>query len=551
MSDKVLPQGTTYEEVYARFRWSIPPTFNIAVDICDRHAGDPTRVAMIYEDEAGHVTEHSFAEFRARSNQLAHALRRLGVERGDRVGIVLSQRPETGVVHLATYKLGAVVLPLAKLFGPEALEYRLRDAGVRVVITDIESLDRVLSVRDALPQLAHVISVEATSTPGVLHFEELVAQESVDFEPVVTAAEDPALLIYTSGTTGPPKGALHSHRTLLGTLPSIECVHQFFPQPGDRFWTPADWAWAGGLLDMLLPSWHYGVTVVAHRSRKFDAIRAFDLMARHKVRNVFLPATVLRMMRRVDDPQTYRNVNLRTIHSGGESVGEDVIRWAEAALGTAPHEGFGQTEGTLVVGNCALLMPIKPGSMGRPVPGHTVDVLDACGQPVPVGTIGEICVHRPDPVMFLRYWNDEQGTRDKFKDDWSMTGDLGRKDEDGYFWYVGRKDDVISSGAYRIGPGEIEACLAGHPAVAMAAAVGSPDPLRGEVVKAFVQLRDGVTPTPELAHAIQRHVRTRLSAHEYPREIEFVESLPLTTTGKLKRGELRELERQRKLGKSE
>lgn len=550
VSDTVLPQGKTYEEVYARFRWSVPPAFNIAVDICDRHAGDPARVAMFYEDEAGSVSEHTFAEFRARSNQLARALRRLGVERGDRVGIILSQRPETAVVHLAAYKLGAIVLPLAKLFGPEALEYRLRDAGVRVVVTDLESLDRLLGVRKVLSQLAHVISVEPAHTDGVLDYRQLLEREPDSFDPVVTAAEDPALLIYTSGTTGPPKGALHAHRTLLGTLPSIEFVHQYFPQPDDRFWTPADWAWAGGLLDMLLPSWHYGVTVVAHRSRKFDAARAFDLMARHRVRNVFLPATVLRMMRQIEDPRTHRDVRLRTIHSGGESVGEDVIRWAQETLGPTPHEGFGQTEGTLVVGNCAVLMPIKPGSMGRPVPGHTVELLDPAGRPVRNGENGEIAVRRPDPVMFLRYWNDEKATREKFVDDWSMTGDLARKDDDGYFWYVGRKDDVISSGAYRIGPGEIETCLAGHPMVALAAAVGSPDPIRGQVVKAFVQLREGILPTPELAREIQEHVRTRLSAHEYPREIEFVESLPTTTTGKLKRGELRELERQRKLGKS-
>jgi acetyl-CoA synthetase len=550
MSDAVLPQGKTYEEVYAKFRWSVPPAFNIGVDLCDRHAGDPARVAMIYEDEAGTVSEHTFAEFRARSNQLAHALRRLGVARGDRVGLVLSQRPETGVVHVATYKLGAVLLPLAKVFGPEALEYRLRDAGVRVVVTDVESLDRVLGVRKALPELAHVICVDPANTDGVLDYRQLVGREPDNFDPVVTAADDPALLIYTSGTTGPPKGALHAHRALLGTLPSIECVHQFFPRPGDRFWTPADWAWAGGLLDMLLPSWHYGVTVVAHRSRKFDAARAFDLMARHGVRNVFLPATVLKMMRQVDDPRSQWDVRLRTIHSGGESVGADVIHWAHEALGTMPHEGYGQTESTLVVGNCAALMPIKPGSMGRPVPGHTIALLDADGHPVPDGAIGEICVRRPDTVMFLRYWNDEKGTRDKFVGDWSRTGDLGRQDADGYFWYVGRKDDVISSGAYRIGPGEIEACLAGHAAVAMAAAVGSPDPIRGEVVKAFVQLREGTAPTPELAHELQAYVRTRLSAHEYPREIEFIDALPLTTTGKLKRAELRERERARKLGTS-
>jgi acetyl-CoA synthetase len=301
---------------------------------------------------------------------------------------------------------------------------------------------------------------------------------------------------------------------------------------------------------MLLPAWHHGVSVVAHRFRKFDPEGAFDLMARHRVRNAFLPATVLKMMRRVDDPRSRWNVDLRTIHSGGESVGADVINWARETLGPTPNEGFGQTEATLVVGNCSALMPVKPGSMGRPVPGHAIELLDADGKPVAAGEVGNISVRRPDPVMFLRYWNNEPATREKFSGDWMRTGDLGQRDEDGYYWYVGRQDDVISSGAYRIGPGEIEACLAGHADVALAAAVGSPDPIRGEVVKAFVQLKEGVLPTAELAAALQTFVRARLSAHEYPREIEFIDAVPTTSNGKVMRGELRKLERERKLAKT-
>ena len=549
VSERVLPEGRTYEEICARFKWDVPAAFNIAVDICDRHADDPTRVAMIYEDENGRISEHTFAEFRARSNQLAGALRRLGVARGDRVGIVMSQRPETGTAHLGIYKLGAIALPLATLFGPEALEYRLRSAGVRVVVTDAMSVDRLLEVRGKLPELTHIISADTLGRNDVLDYGPLIGGESEQFDPVATAAEDPALLIFTSGTTGPPKGALHAHRIMLGRLPSMEFVHQAFPQPGDRFWTPADWAWAGGLLDMLLPSWHYGVTVVAHRARKFDAARAFDLMARHKVRNVFLPATVLKMMRLIENPRQQWDVQLRTIHTGGETVGEDVIRWARDALGATPHEAFGQTEAVMIIGNCTDYMPIKPGSLGRPIPGHEITLLDAEGQPTPDGEVGEIALKRPVPAMFLRYWNDEVATREKFSGDWLLTGDLAKKDEDGYIWYVGRKDDVISSGAYRIGPGEIEACLTGHPAVALAVAVGSPDPIRGEVVKAFVQLREGFAPTPDLAEELQAHVRTRLSAHEYPREIEFYDTIPTTTTGKVIRKGLRQLEYERKKGK--
>jgi acetyl-CoA synthetase len=546
MTDTCLPRGQSYADVYARFRWTVPPAYNIAVDVCDRHAGDRSRVALVYEDDAGRVSEHTFAEFRARSNQLARVLAGLGITRGDRVGIVLPQRPETAVAHLAAYKLGAVALPLSTLFGPDALEYRLRDAGARIVVTDGENLERVLAVAKGLPELACVISVDRAEADGVIEYATAIAGVSDSLEPVATAAEDPAILIYTSGTTGPPKGALHAHRVLLGHLPAIEFYHEYFPQPGDRHWSPADWAWAGGLLDVLLPSWHYGVTVVAHRPRKFDAERAFDILARHRVRNTFLVPTMLKMMRSVGDPRGRWELALRSIFTGGEAVGEEVIRWAREALGVTPHEGFGQTEVNLVLGNCSLLMLVKPGSMGRPVPGHVVDVVDDRGQSVAADEVGEVAVRRPDPVMFLRYWNNETATREKFIGDWALTGDLARKDADGYFWFVGRKDDLISSGGYRIGPSEIEDCLQGHPAVALAAAVGVPDPVRGEVVKAFVQLREGVAGTPGLARELQAHARTRLSAHEYPREIEFIEALPVTTTGKVKRADLRQLERTRR-----
>ena len=546
MADTLLPRGTSYDDVYGRFRWAIPSVYNIAVDVCDRHTGDRSRVAMVYEDDTGSVSEHTFGEFRARSNQLARVLAGLGILRGDRGLGPLGQDDTHAVAHLAAYKLGAVALPLSTLFGPEALEYRLRDAGAKIVVTDGENLERVLAVARDLPALTTVVSADPADADGVVEYAKAIARESDSLEPVATAAEDPAILIYTSGTTGPPKGALHAHRVLLGHLPAIEFYHEYFPQPGDRHWSPADWAWAGGLLDVLLPSWHYGVPVVAHRPKKFDAERAFDILARHRVRNAFLVPTMLKMMRSVGDPRGRYDLRLRSMFTGGEAVGEEVIRWSREALGVTPHEGFGQTEVNLVLGNCSLLMPVKPGSMGRPVPGHAVEVVDDAGAAVPPGEVGEVAVRRPDPVMFLRYWNNEKATREKFVGDWALTGDLARKDEDGYFWFVGRKDDLISSGGYRIGPSEIEDCLHGHPAVALAAAIGAPDPVRGEVVKAFVQLHPGGAATPELARELQAWVRTRLSAHEYPREIEFIQAIPVTTTGKVRRADLRQLERRRR-----
>jgi acetyl-CoA synthetase len=500
---------------------------------------------MIFEDETGGVSHHTFREFSVRSAQLAHALRALGVQPGDRIAIHLSQRPETAIAHLAAYKLGAIALPLSTLFGPDALEYRLRDAGASVVVTDRDGLERILEQRERLPGLRHVVSVDPVDAVGVLHLGRLSASQPEQFEPVATSSEDPAIIIYTSGTTGPPKGALFPHRVVLGHLPSIEFDHDYFPKPDDRLWSPADWAWVGGLFDVLLTSWHYGAAIVAHRARRFDPEQTFELMARHRVRNTVLVPTMIRLMQKVGDVRARYDVRLRTIITGGEPVGEDLIRWSEQALGVTPSEVYGQTEINLIAGTCHSLMPFKIGSTGRAVPGHELAIIDPEGRPTSPGEVGEFAVRRPDPIMFLEYWNDPEATRAKFRGDWALTGDLGRQDEDGYFWFVGRADDVIKSGGYRIGPGEVEEALMRHPAVALAAVVGRPDPVRGEIVKAFVQLRDPASATPELARELSAFVRQRLSAHEYPREVEFVTALPITTTGKVRRAELRRQERER------
>ncbi len=354
---------------------------------------------------------------------------------------------------------------------------------------------------------------------------------------VSTAAEDPAYLIYTSGTTGPPKGALHAHRSLFGHLPGFELYYEFFPQENDVHWTPADWAWIGGLMDSLIPSWYHGRPVVA-TSRNFDPEWAVDLMANYRITCSFLPPTALKMMRA--SAVSSSDLLLRAVFSGGEPLGEEMLTWAEQHLGVLINEGYGQTEANLVVGNCASRWPIKPGSMGRSLPGHDVVVRDENGSRL-VGAVGEIAVRRPDPVFMLRYWNRPDATEEKYAGEWLLTGDLGREDEDGYLWFVSRKDDVISSMGYRIGPGEVEESLMGHPAVAGCAVVGVPDDIRGQAVKAFVVLRDGFTPGDELSTELQQHVRTRLAAHEVPRQITFLDELPRTTTGKTMRRALRDL----------
>ncbi|MBI1775204.1 MAG: acyl-CoA synthetase [Proteobacteria bacterium] len=534
----MLRRAADYTSVYDGFHWRIPERYNIAVDVCDRHAlVDPSRLALIYEDADGSSQRYSFGDMTRSSNRLANALRALGIGRGDRVAILLPQCPETAIAHLAIYKLGAIALPLFMLFGPEALEFRLADSGAKAIIVGAAGFGALAEIRSRLADLAHVIVVGAKA-PNAHPFQHLLDRASDRFDPIDTAADDPALIIYTSGTTGPPKGALHAHRVLLGHLPGVEFPHEFFPQAGDLFWTPADWAWIGGLLDVLLPSWHHGVPVLAHRASKFDPEHALDLMARHGVRNVFMPPTALKLMRQ-SEAKPRHDLRLRTVASGGERLGEELIEWSRRTFALTVNEFYGQTEANLVVGNCSSILPVRAGSMGRAMPGHVVEVVDETGRPQPPDATGVIAVKAPDPTMFLRYWNQPEATQQKFVGPWCLTGDTGRKDKDGYFWFEGRNDDVINSAGYRIGPAEIEECLMRHPAVAMVAVIGWPDALRGEVVKAFVVPRHGHAPSSELAREIQTFVKQRLAQHEYPRLVEFRDSLPMTVTGKIRRRDLR------------
>ena len=538
----MLTPAESYEELRARFRWAVPARYNIGVDVCDKWAGEPDRLALVYKRGPGEpgpeVRRYSFRDLKRLSNKLANALQAHGLARGARLGILLPQAPETALAHIAAYKLGAIAVPLFTLFGAEALEYRLADSGATALVTNAEGLAKIAEIRERLPALEFVLCIDGPGA-GAPGFHQELDKARDSFAPVDTAADDPALIIYTSGTTGPPKGALHAHRTLLGHLPGVEMPQDLFPEPGDLFWTPADWAWIGGLIDVLLPSLHHGVPVLAHRMAKFDPEDAFRLIAEFGVRNAFFPPTALKMMRRVARPRERWDYALRSIGSGGETLGAELLDWGRETFGLTVNEFYGQTECNLVVANCARIMAVRPGSMGRAVPGHEVAIVDDAGTPLPDGEPGTIAIHRPDPVMFLEYWNDPAATGNKFARGWLLTGDTGARDQDGYFRFVGRADDVISSGGYRIGPGEVEDCLIKHPAVAMAAVIGVPDDLRGARVKAFVVLDAGATASDDLAAEIQDFVKTRLAAHEYPREVEFIAALPLTATGKIMRKDLR------------
>jgi acetyl-CoA synthetase len=503
---------TTYGELTSSFRWRLPPRYNMGVDVVDRHPRNSC--AIISSDGRNELRRTTYGELSESSNRLANALGELGVHPGDRVGVVLSQRLETVVAHAAIYKLGAIAVPLSVLFGPEALESRLRDADVIAAIGEPEAVEKIRT----LSLVPHLVDVNRD-------WDDLLARASPYFQAAPTTPDTPALIIYTSGTTGPPKGALHGHRLLYGHLPGVELSHDFFPQGGDLFWTPADWAWIGGLFDVVMPCLYHGYPVVAFRAAHFDPEQALDLISNLGIRNLFLPPTALRRMSQV----TARPLTVRSVASGGESLSEDLVEWGQSHLGVLINQFYGQTEANVVISNCSSLWQPQRGSIGKPCPGHEVQLID-----------GEICVKAAgDPVVFLGYWNNPESTAEKVRDGWLRTGDLAEIDEDGSYRFVARSDDVINSGGYRIGPGEVEGSLVKHPAVSMAAVVGAPDPLRGEAVKAFVVTVPGVTPSEALAAELQKFVALRLAAYEYPRQIVFVSELPMTSTGKIQRSVLR------------
>jgi len=537
----LLPPGKTLDDVSARFAWDVPEFFNIGSAVSDDWAArEPDRVCLEHFNADRAPDKLTYAGLARRSNAFARGLGSLGVQAGDRVALMLPQGFETVIAHVAIYKLGAIAVPLALLFGVEAVEHRLSASGARVLVTTPGGFDKVSTIRERLRELQAIVVTGESEAGDAVSYNGLENGHSDAPVAIRSRSDDPALMIFTSGTTGPPKGALHGHRVLIGHIPGVQTHHEFMPQPGDKLWTPADWAWAGGLLNVLLPGLLLGVPVVSSRAQKFDPELAYRIMAEMNVRNAFIPPTALRIMRTVTDPLSRHRLNLRTVGSGGEALGRETFEWAQTVLGLTINEFYGQTECNLVLSSSALLGVSRGGAIGKPVPGHAVAVIDDQGNVVPDGTSGQIAVRRPDPVMFLGYWRNEAATEAKFIGDWMITGDQGVRDAEGYFSFFGRDDDVITSSGYRIGPGEIEDCLTGHPAVSLAAVVGKPDPMRTEIVKAYIVVAPGIAADADLTESVRDWVKTRLSAHEYPREIEFVDSLPLTTTGKVIRRILRD-----------
>ncbi|PUE31553.1 acyl-CoA synthetase [Limnohabitans sp. Jir72] len=557
-----------YSAIHQGFGWKVPKRFNMAEACCGQWAAQAAtaRRVAIREHVAGQGLGRSwtFAQLQNAANRLSQVLQKQGVQRGDRVAIVLPQRFETAVAYMAVLQMGAVAMPLSMLFGPEALSFRINDSQARVAVCDESTVDALKQARPDCPGLQCLIGVGEAAAAADLDYAKACAASPAQFKPVATLADDPAVLIYTSGTTGNPKGALIPHRALIGNLTGFVCSQNWFgfdPFQAKQaskavFWSPADWAWTGGLMDALLPSLYFGRPIVAFNGR-FSPEAAFEILQSHGVTHTFLFPTALKaMMKAVPDVKARYRLKLQAMMSAGEAVGDAVFAYCQEQMGVTVNEMFGQTEINYVVGNCARLWSARPGSMGKGYPGHQVAVIDEAGQLCPAGTPGEVAVNRldvhgqPDPVFFLGYWNNDKATMAKYTGDWCRTGDMAVCDEDGYLWYQGRTDDMFKAAGYRIGPGEIENCLVKHAAVANAAVVPKPDADRGAVVKAYVVMSpDCLAKRPSgvgqaafddaVRAQLQAHVRGLLAPYEYPKEIEFIDQLPMTTTGKVQRRVLR------------
>jgi acetyl-CoA synthetase len=529
----------SYAQMREQHRWEVPERYNIAHDVCDKH--DRDRLAMIWEDWRGNERRVSFGELQDLSNRFANVLEAHGVERGDRVATLLPSLPETAAVFLGTYKSGAILLSMSVLYGDEGIDHRLRDSGAKALVTDTKNRHRI---PDGLAEVIIVMdSGEGERASGDVDFEAAMERASDRYEPADTSADDPAQLYYSSGTTGKAKGILHAHRYLLAHE-EFEFCHDV--QDGELFHGSGEWAWAAGICPLLGP-WRYGaVQFVYARKAGFDPEEQLAQLQKHEVSNMFTTPTALRAMTAVSDAGKRYPLKLRVTCSAGEPLNPEVIRWFREQFGITVLDYYGLTESYPLCGNFPTV-DVREGSMGLPMPGWDVAILDEDEKPLPPGERGEICLRaRSNPHYPIGYWNRPEDTEEVFGGDWFHTKDAAQRDEDGYVWYAGRADDVIISAGYRIGPFEVESACVEHPAVLEAAAVASPDPKRGDIVKAFVVVAEGHERSDALAEEIKRFVRERHSAYAYPREVEFVDDLPKTLTGKIRRVELREAERQRK-----
>ena len=522
----------SYRALVEGFEWDIPERMNMASEIMDRWSNDRGRVALYVEHSDGRRDTWSYWRLIRLAKRYANFLVSLGVQPRDRVSLVMPQGAELAALHLAIYSVGATALPMSILYGPDSYRHILSDSAASVIVVAEPYADPIRLVRHDLPSLVSVV-ISGKPAEGERSLSEADSHPA-HFDPIDTSAEDPALLLYTSGSTGHPKGALHAQRILEGYLLTFKLFFDVEFDQSTVFYTPSDWAWVGGLLDILLPALVFGRPVVADEQR-FSAERAFEVMGRHGVTHAFLTPTALKVMAQVPDPGPRYDLDLRVIASGGESVADELHRWSERHLGAVINEFYGLTEVNHLVGGCEALWPGRPGWMGLPYPGREVALLDDQGKEISAGEIGEIAVRPGDPTQMIEYWGNPTATDAMRRNGWIMTGDQATIDTNGYIRFLGRDDDMIASAGYRIGPAEVEESLVRHPAVAEVAVIPAPDKIRGNVVKAMVVPADGYQGGEDLTAELQTQVKTQLAAYKYPRIVEYVDRLPKTSTGKLNR----------------
>ncbi|HLX36460.1 MAG TPA: AMP-binding protein [Candidatus Binataceae bacterium] len=538
LKEQTVRGAKSIAELRAKHKWNVPADYNVVVDCLDRHTELRDKVALIYEDDEGHSARYTFAQMIEASNRIANALRGIGIHRGDVVAIHTPQRPETAIAHMALYRLGAIALPISKLFGPDAIQYRLENSSAKAILMEPETIAKMDAVdRKSLENFKHIIVTDGHK--GGLGFDDLMSKGAPSFTMEKSSAEDPVLLMYTSGTTGNPKGVLHVARYVLGHN-GIDYSYNYL-RDGDLYYSPADWAWAGGLLDGLLAIWPYGIPVLAYRSKaRFDPDGTFRLLEKHGASVGLYPPTALKVLREVSKPrEKYKNLRLRCIVSGAEPVSPQLAKWVDEELRVEFNQAFGQTEANYFIGTISCIEKPDLVPLGKAYPGHDVAIVSQDGTLLKAGESGEIAIRRDSPVVMREYWKNPAVMGEKFKGEWCMTGDNGHMDDQGYIYFAGRNDDVIKSSGYRIGPSEIEAKIMEHKSVASCAVIGVPDPQRGQAIKAFVKLLPGFTPSDGMIDEIRIHIKTRLAAHEAPREFEFMDEFPSTVTGKIMRRELR------------
>ena len=537
MDYQELKRQFSWDNVISTFDWNVHEKFNMAHECCDRWADDPERIAVYWEDESGNKEVWTYQRLKEQSDRMANTLRSLGVKKGDRVAALLGKDMELVITVLGTWKIGAVYVPLFTAFGPEAITYRLNNVGAKILVTNKEQAKKI--ERMEIP--SQIILTDGLTSEGKT-FWEFVQSFSSEHVTEETSLSDPCVIQYTSGSTGMPKGAMWGHKILISSYPYGRYAMGI--EEGDILFGGADPGWSYGLINCTFLPMSYGVPILFYKG-PFDVEKVYQLLENYKITNFAYAPTAYRVMMAAGSElvKQYR-IQVKKFSSAGEPLNAEVVRFFKENFGREIYDHYGSTETGMIVNNYNVTnMKIKPGSMGLPSPGFEVALLGEENQPVEKGSIGQIAVDSTAfPFFFLGYWKDPKKMEEKMRGKWFLTGDLASQDDEGYFWFQGRADDIISSAGYRIGPFEVESSLLEHPAVAEAAVIGKPDQLKGEIVKAYVVLHAAYQPSNQLADELSAFVKNKLSKHQYPREVEFIDELPKTPSGKIQRYLLKQRE---------